>query len=199
MLDGFIINKGFIRSMEEQERKSHRRRRVRNWLLIFNWNSGTFERWVNVETNPESAAQQYASFESSKPFDEGYEVVLIGAKSVRTIETTHAHYFGINSYDEILAGIGINVTDIRQKIKGRISPTTRKVLEKLWRKAYWGAGKRVSYDTLKNHYCHGIGDFSASVEELIRLGYLHSNERRGPFSLNMEKKSEIDEIFEKVT
>jgi ppGpp synthetase/RelA/SpoT-type nucleotidyltranferase len=196
LLDGFVINKGFIRSMEEQEKKSRTRRKLRNWLLIFNWNSGTFERWINVETNPTAAAQQYSNFERSRPFQDGYEVVLIGANRVAMIEQTHAHYFGINTYDQYLEQIGVVVADSSRRQRGSVSPGARVVLEKLYRKDYWGSNKRVSPDTLKNHYCHGVEGFDECMEELRVLGYLFPGPRRGPVSLNLEKKAEIEKLFD---
>lgn len=195
LLDGFIVNEKFIKSMEDQEKTHPRRKSVKNWLLIFNWNKGTFERWFNVKTDPIEAAKQYSEFEKSKPFAEGYEVVLIGARKVSTIKTTHSHYFGVNSFDEYLSKLGIQIATPEQKEKRRLSPDTFKVLGKLWGKGYWGKTKRVSMDTLKNHYCHDVGDISAVIEELRKLDFLYQPTLKGPYSLNLDMKAEIARLF----
>lgn len=195
LLDGFIVNERFIKSMEEKEKSHLRRKSVKNWLLIFNWNKGTFELWKDVVPNPAEAAKQYSDFEKNKPFADGYEVVLIGARQVSTIKTTHSHYFGVNSFDEYLSEIGIKVATQEEKEKGRLSPDTRKVLEKLWRKEYWGKAKRVSNETLKNHYCQDVRDISMAIEELRRLDFLFQPTRKGPYSLNLDMKAEIDRLL----
>ena len=45
------------------------------------------------------AAKKYAAFERRYRYEDGYEVVLIGADSTDTIKRTHAHYFGKNPND----------------------------------------------------------------------------------------------------
>ena len=196
LLDGFIVNEQFIKSMEAKEKSHPHRKSVKNWLLIFNWNKGTFEQWKNVNSDPAEAAKQYSDFEKNKPFVDGYEVVLIGARQVSTIKTTHSHYFGVNSFDEYLSKIGIKVATQEEKEKGRLSPDTRKVLEKLWREKRWGKSKRVSNETLKNHYCQDVRDISMAIEELRRLDFLFQpTSLKGSYSLNPNMKAEIERLL----
>lgn len=68
--------------------------RSNNWLIIYNWRSGTFERWMRLGTDAEAAAERYGEYERRYPYESGYEVVLIGADSAETLRHTHAHYFG---------------------------------------------------------------------------------------------------------
>jgi hypothetical protein len=68
--------------------------RANNWLIIYNWREGRFVNWVNLGTDAEAGAERYGEFERRYRFEDGYEVVLIGADSAETIRHTHAHYFG---------------------------------------------------------------------------------------------------------
>jgi ppGpp synthetase/RelA/SpoT-type nucleotidyltranferase len=68
--------------------------RANNWLIIYIWREGRFVNWVNLGTDAEAGAERYGEFERRYRFEDGYEVVLIGADSAETIRHTHAHYFG---------------------------------------------------------------------------------------------------------
>jgi hypothetical protein len=68
--------------------------RTNNWLIIYNWREARFVNWIDCGTDAAAAAQRYGKFEREYPYEEGYEVVLIGANSNQTISETHAHYFG---------------------------------------------------------------------------------------------------------
>jgi hypothetical protein len=74
--------------------------RENNWLLVYDWRSGSQYRWQDCGTDPLEAARMYSKSEREFPWREGYEVVLIGSDSRDTIEWTHAHYFG-RSVDDI--------------------------------------------------------------------------------------------------
>jgi hypothetical protein len=76
-----------------------RHARNNNWLIIYNWREGRFERWLTLGTDAEAAAARYGRYEREYPFQEGYEVVLLGADSAETIRHTHAHYFGVTPND----------------------------------------------------------------------------------------------------
>ncbi len=73
--------------------------RANNWLIIYNWREGRFVNWVNLGTDAEAAAERYGEFERRYRFENGFEVVLIGADSAETIRHTHAHYFGRSPND----------------------------------------------------------------------------------------------------
>ena len=188
---GFLTNRQFVRAMEEKERQT-RRRRMNNWLLIFNWSNGTFEHWNQVETNPEKAAIQYSEFESQWSALRSYEVVLIGARQVSIIEKTHSHYFGANVFDQYLAQIGLE-----SPLRLRTAPLSRSaaaILQKLVSKGYWGS-KRVSLLTLKNHYCHGVDRFDEAIDELIRIHVIPNTCRNKSFSLNIHDKAEVETLI----
>ena len=73
--------------------------RSNNWLIIYNWRDAEFVNWVDFGTDAEAAARRYGEWERRYPYEEGYEVVLIGADSSKTISETHAHYFGRDPND----------------------------------------------------------------------------------------------------
>jgi hypothetical protein len=54
---------------------------------------------ASARTDAEVAASQYGDWERKYPFEDGYEVVIIGADSAETIRHTHAHYFGRSPND----------------------------------------------------------------------------------------------------
>lgn len=70
-----------------------------NWILIYNWRAGQLERWIDMGTDEELAAERYSAYEHEFSWRDGYEVVLIGSDSRETIEWTHAHYFGRSKDD----------------------------------------------------------------------------------------------------
>jgi ppGpp synthetase/RelA/SpoT-type nucleotidyltranferase len=73
--------------------------RSNNWLIIYNWHEARFVNWMSLGTDAEAAAERYGDYERRYPFEDGYEVVLIGADSAETIRHTHAHYFGSSPND----------------------------------------------------------------------------------------------------
>ena len=73
--------------------------RLNNWLIVYDWRAARFAGWSDLGTDTAEAAKQYASFERRYRYEDGYEVVLIGADSTETIKRTHAHYFGKDPND----------------------------------------------------------------------------------------------------
>jgi hypothetical protein len=65
-----------------------------HWVIVYNWRTARFERWSELGTDVDDAASEYANFERQFPPSQGFEVVLVGADSIDTIQRTHAHYFG---------------------------------------------------------------------------------------------------------
>jgi hypothetical protein len=73
--------------------------RLNNWLIVYDWRAARFAGWSDLGGDPAAAADAYASFERRYRYEDGYEVVLIGADSTETIKRTHAHYFGKDPND----------------------------------------------------------------------------------------------------
>lgn len=73
--------------------------RLNNWLIVYDWRAARFAGWSDLGADTAEAANTYASFERRYPYEEGYEVVLVGADSTETIKRTHAHYFGKDPND----------------------------------------------------------------------------------------------------
>jgi hypothetical protein len=73
--------------------------RLNNWLIVYDWRAARFAGWSDLGADTEKAASTYASFERRYSYQDGYEVVLIGADSTETIKRTHAHYFGKDPND----------------------------------------------------------------------------------------------------
>jgi hypothetical protein len=73
--------------------------RINNWLIVYDWRAARFAGWSDLWADTARAAETYASFERRYRYEDGYEVVLIGADSTETIKRTHAHYFGKNPND----------------------------------------------------------------------------------------------------
>jgi predicted SpoU family rRNA methylase len=62
-----------------------------NWLLVYDWREGKRVHWMDCGSDAARAAEMFSEKEQQYP---DYEVVLIGSDSEKTIEWTHAHYFG---------------------------------------------------------------------------------------------------------
>jgi hypothetical protein len=73
--------------------------RLNNWLIVYDWRAARFAGWSDLGADTAAAAMRYASFETQYSYDDGYEVVLIGADSTDTIKRTHSHYFGKDPND----------------------------------------------------------------------------------------------------
>lgn len=79
-----------------------------------------------------------------------------------------------------------------------ISKPAAMILDKLYRQRHWGS-KLVSWDTLHNHYCHGIKDLRSAMDELLDADLLTTKEDRdGPFSLNTSRKKDIVDLVDSV-
>jgi hypothetical protein len=85
---------------------------TRNFLLVYNWQESKLDHWRDLDREikdksltARQARKLYAEYEQRYPQSEGYEVVLIGADSFKTVQKTHAHYFGgevLGSFEELL-------------------------------------------------------------------------------------------------
>jgi ppGpp synthetase/RelA/SpoT-type nucleotidyltranferase len=183
VFDSFV-NEGIIKTLTEKEAKGGRG--LNNWIIVFDWNSGSFVSWDIVGRSPAEAIDAYVRNEKTFPSESGFEVVLIGSSEVATVRQTHSHYFGIESFDTILETLDSSIAGFRRKIDLDIG--ARQILNTLHRRHFWG-GKAVSRDTLKNHFCQNVLTFDASLESLSTRGLLMTN---SGVSLNLRMKAEIE-------
>lgn len=180
------VNKNAIKSLIDKESK--KRGVINNWILVFDWNSGCFVSWDAVEKNPDIAIQKYVKYEKDFPAEQGFEVVLIGSSDVSTIKETHSHYFGIDTYENILESIDVSILNVKKRMS--IDTGARKILLCLTTRRYWN--KNIAINTLKNHYCKSVVGFDESLALLKRKGFIIMPSDRGPVMLNIAKKSEIE-------
>ncbi|MBM7113350.1 RelA/SpoT domain-containing protein [Archangium primigenium] len=178
------VNEGVIKTLTEKESRSSGG--LNNWVIVFDWNTGSFVSWDIVGRSPSDAVNAYVRYEKNFPADAGFEVVLIGSSEVATVRQTHSHYFGIEKYDTILETLDTSIVGFRRKID--LDVGARQILATLFRKSFWGK-KSVSVDTLRNHYCKGVLTFELSLETLADKGLIHT---KAGISLDLSKKAEIE-------
>jgi len=184
------VNESFIKAMISRE--SSLRTTFHNWMIVFNWNTGAFMNWEITGRNPDIAIKKYSEYEKKWKANEGYEVVMIGSSDVSTIRQTHSHYFGIESYDNILEDFDTSILGFTKR--KTIDSDARQILLRLHRHDNWGNSK-VSFDTLRNHFCRDVMSFDAALETLEALGLIISYSKKGPYSLNVKKKNEIEQFL----
>lgn len=163
-----------------------------NWLIIFDWNSGAFVDWKVVDRDPEEAVHAYVEYEHQYPAASGFEVVLIGSSDVATVRQTHSHYFGIESYENILEGLEQSVVGFSRRMD--IDTDARQILLSLHRRNFWG-GKSVAISTLKNHLCKNILSFDSALELLTEKQLVLRTSANGPVSLNLKEKARIEQYL----
>jgi hypothetical protein len=66
---------------------------LRHFLLIYDHERQTLLEALDLGTRGDAAAQTYSEYEEKYRDEHGIEIVLVGADSLDTIRTTHAHYF----------------------------------------------------------------------------------------------------------
>lgn len=178
-----FVNEGIIKDLEKKPLHSG----LNNWIFVFDWNTGSFVTWELVTNNPEQAITKYVDFENKYPSDSGFEVVLVGSSQIATIRQTHSHYFGLNHSD------GSVLEDINSSIVGfsntmDIDVGAREILRTLERRRFWGS-KKISKETLKNHFCKNVLTFDSSLHSLIEKGMVISD---GGIALNLKNKHDIN-------
>jgi ppGpp synthetase/RelA/SpoT-type nucleotidyltranferase len=183
VLDSFV-NEGVIKTLTEKELRSGRG--LNNWIIVFDWNSGSFVSWDIVGRSPAEAIKAYVENEKNFPADAGFEVVLIGSSEVATVRQTHSHYFGIDSYEKVLESLDTSIVGFRRKID--LDVGARQILLTLYRRHFWG-GKTISRDTLRNHFCKSVLTFDSSLEALAEKGLVQLN---GGISLNLQRKADVE-------
>ena len=187
-LIGSRVDEGIIHALSAKEAGGPSG--LNNWILIFDWNTGSFVSWDIVSRDPDAAVAKYVECENQYPAADGFEVVLIGSSEVATVRETHSHYFGIDSYDEIAETLDVSIISLSKQADLDIGART--ILSCLHRRHIWGT-KTVSSDTLKNHWCRTVSTFDHSLGILIDKGFLIRSSLNGGYSLNIGRKQDIEQ------
>lgn len=187
VFDSFV-NEDIIKTLTEKEGKNPAG--INNWILVFDWNAGAFVSWDIVSRNPSDAVETYIEYERMFPVESGYEVVLVGSSEVATVRQTHSHYFGIESYQNILENLDASIVGFSRKID--IDIGARQILSTLHRRRFWGK-KTVSVDTLSNHFCKSVLTFESSLRSLQERHLVQVSSLNGGISLSIQKKAEIEQ------
>lgn len=185
ILSGYV-NEGIVKTLVDKEKRICDSN-FNNWVFIFNWNQGIFVDWTNVSLNPDEAIKSYVEYENQYPADKGFEVVLVGTSSVANVRETHSHYFGLAQQENILETLNESIVGFSNQMD--IDVGARQILQTMERHLNWGS-KRISIDTLKNHYCQDVLTFESSLETLIERDLVYKPSNKG-VSLNIKKKGEI--------
>jgi hypothetical protein len=181
------VNEGIIKTLIEKEKKLGQG--LNNWILVFDWNTGSFIFWDSISRDPGEAIGVYVKYEKEFPSDRGYEVVLLGSSNVATVRQTHSHYFGVENRDAVLGDIGESLIGFSQQVDLDIG--ARQILLVLSRKNYWGK-RSVSPDTLRNHFCQNILTYESSFQALVEKGFIQTD---GGVSLSIRDKPRIEEYL----
>lgn len=182
-----FVNEDVVRTLVETEGRNPSG--INNWIIVFDWNLGSFVTWDKVSKNPDDAVASYIDYERQYPADSNFEVVMIGSSDVATVRQTHSHYFGIDSFENILSNFEGTLVDLSRRLD--IDVTSRQILSVLVRKKYWGK-KGISSATLRNHYCKEAINFESSLKSLTDRGLILEAGPHGAISLNVKKKMEIE-------
>lgn len=185
VLQGYV-HEGIIKALIDKESKSNTG--FNNWILIFDWNSGCFVNWFVISRDPNEAIASYVKNERDYPHTDGYEVVMVGSSDIATVKETHRHYFGVDTYENILENLDSSIVNISKRME--IDTGSRQILMCLVTKKYWN--KKISLDTLKNHYCKNVLTFDVSLQTLAEKQYIILHSSRGPVSLNIAFKTQIE-------
>jgi ppGpp synthetase/RelA/SpoT-type nucleotidyltranferase len=184
------VNESFIKGMISRD--AALKGSFYNWLIVFNWKEGRFENWQLIEGKSIEAINSYKELEKKWDEENGYEVVMIGSSDVSMIRKTHSHYFGIDNYDTILQSIDESLLSFNKR--GEFDQDARIVLQCLYKRGNWN-NKRVSYDTLKNHYCREVKDIDSAINLLETLGFITKTSYGNNYSLNTKKRTEMEKII----
>lgn len=181
------IDEGVIKTLVEKENKNRNQDKFNNWILILDWNTGCFVDWKVISRNPDEAIKAYVETEKFYPNNNGFEVVMIGSSDISTVRETHSHYFGIDTYEDALESFNDSIVSLSKRMD--LDTGAHYILLCMVGKKYWS--KKISIDTLKNHYCRNVLTFEKSLQSLIDKGYIIKHSQ-GPVSLNIAKKNEIE-------
>ncbi len=185
VFDSFV-NEDIIKTLTAIESK---RTGFNNWIMVFNWNTGSFTTWDIVDRDPELASAKYGDYERQFPAQHGFEVVMIGSSDVATVRETHSHYFGIASYDHVLEKLDQSVVGFSKRMD--IDSDARQILLALYNRDFWGKKKACGIPTLKNHYCQSVISFDSALRVLVEKELVLMPSAIGPVSLNVKKTNDI--------
>jgi ppGpp synthetase/RelA/SpoT-type nucleotidyltranferase len=184
-----FVNENFIKAMISRD--ASLKTKFHNWMIIFNWKTGQFQNWQLIDGKSDNAIKTYVDFEKKWSEEEGYEVVMIGSSDPSTIRKTHSHYFGLETYTNILQSIDSDLYNFKKHEE--MDNEARTVLQTLCSKGYWNT-KKVSLDTLKNHYCNEVNDINRAINILENMGFVIKT-MKDSYSLNMKKRKEIEKYI----
>jgi ppGpp synthetase/RelA/SpoT-type nucleotidyltranferase len=162
-----------------------------NWIIVFDWNTGQFQHWLLVTGKSDDAIETYVSCEKKWSEEKGYEVVLIGSSDPTTIKKTHSHYFGLEPYVDILQSINSDLFNFKNREE--MDTGARAVLQCLYHKGYWNA-KKVSFDTLRKHYCGEVPNINIAINILENMGFVIRT-MKDSYSLNIKKRKDIEKYI----
>ncbi|KAA5603382.1 RelA/SpoT domain-containing protein [Blastochloris sulfoviridis] len=180
------VNEDIVKTLTSKENKSEL---LNNWIIVFDWNTGSFVAWDVVGRNSSDAAREYARYEAQFPAEDNYEVVMIGSSDVASVRQTHSHYFGIEKYENILESLSQTIVGLSTRMD--IDVEARQILAVLFRKKYFGR-KTISVETLRNHYLKESMTFDSSLRTLVERGLVNMEDAQSPVSLNRKRKSDIE-------
>lgn len=181
------VDEGIVKTLTEKEARGSAG--LNNWIMVFDWNTGSFVTWDSVSRDPDEAVRIYTDYENQFPETGNFEVVLIGSSDIATVRQTHSHYFGVSSYQKVLDDLQDSLQDVSRNLD--LDFGSRQILAVLVRKKYWGK-KSILSSTLKNHHCSKVRSFDTSLAELVRRGYVREHASLGEVSLNVKCKNEIE-------
>lgn len=97
-------------------------------------------------------------------------------------------------YSKHLEVKDISSTPIQQN-QVDISQDAIKLIDKLYRKDYWG-NHTISWDSLRNHLMPNVSNLKEIVDELINKGYTRATSFHAPLSLNPDRKMGIESLVQ---
>jgi hypothetical protein len=184
------ISEGTVKAM--LARHSKRPGLISNWIMVFNWNDGSFVYFEPVDRDPERAMAAYTEKESQFPAGDGFEVVMVGSSDPSMIRHTHSHYFGLETYDNVLETLKESIVGITKRLP--IGLDALSILRVLVRRKHWSAKKMVSRSTLKNHFCQSVEDFDGGLAWLFAEGLVIGTGADGVY-LNIQHKARIEDFL----
>ena len=181
------INEDIVKTLKEKEGGDTL---LTNWIIVFDWKSGSFITWDTVERNQaDDAVKKYVEYERQFTTEDSYEVVMIGSSDIASVRHTHSHYFGIEKYESILENLDQSILGFSKRMD--IDVGARQILAVLVRRRFWGK-KTIHKDTLKNHFVKGLITLDSSLKVLKEKDLVNMADGQSSISLNLKKKAEIE-------
>jgi ppGpp synthetase/RelA/SpoT-type nucleotidyltranferase len=184
-----FVNEDYIKAMISRD--ASQKTKFHNWMIVFDWKTGQFLHWQLVIEKSDNAIKTYVEFEKKWSEEKGYEVVMIGSSDPSTIRKTHSHYFGLETYANILQSIDSDLYNFNKREE--MDNEARILLQTLYLKGYWNT-KKVSLDTLKNHYCNQVNNINKAINVLENMGFVIKT-MKDSYSLNIKKRKDIEKYI----